>query len=286
MAVNVQFVWAKLAVGLFGSQKAQSTRRDRKIFLLCLRASVAKIAATVFFFNFSRMSDIYNDETYLKNNPGWHEEGALFKTERIIRLLEKNPIALKTVCEVGCGSGEILVQLEKKLPAEVQFTGLDISKDAFDIAKKKETEKIKFFLKDIAAEERTFDLLLVIDVIEHIDNYFQFLDTIVSKSKYTLFHIPLDISVWTLYREKMLIESKNRVGHIHNFTEDFILSILADHGFEMIGKMYTEPVFESGTFKEKFTNGIRKFLYMIHKKFTTKFMGGYSIMVLCKNTGR
>ncbi|MDQ3111571.1 MAG: class I SAM-dependent methyltransferase [Bacteroidota bacterium] len=231
------------------------------------------------------MNDIYNDETYLKNNPGWHEEGAGFKTERIIRLLEKHPISFKTVCEVGCGSGEIVVQLEKRLPPDVSFTGLDISKDAIGIAKKKETGKIKFFLKDIADQETNFDLILVIDVIEHIENYFKFLDTIVSKSNYTIFHIPLDISVWTLYREKMLIESKNRVGHIHNFTEDFILSILADHGFELIGKIYTEPVFESGSFKEKFTNGIRKFIFMINKKFCTKFMGGYSIMIVCKNSG-
>jgi predicted TPR repeat methyltransferase len=229
------------------------------------------------------MSDIYNDETYLKNNPNWHEEGAEFKTGKIISLLERNPIVLKTICEVGCGSGEILVQLEKKLAKDIQFTGLDISKDAIGIAKKKETEKIKFELKDVATETRTFDLILIIDVIEHIDNYFRFLDTIAPKSNYTLFHIPLDISVWTLYREKMLIESKERVGHIHNFTEDFILSILDDHGFELIEKIYTEPVFETSSFKQKIANGIRKFLFMINKKFCTKFMGGYSIMVLCRN---
>lgn len=229
------------------------------------------------------MSDIYNDETYLKNNPGWHEEGAEFKTGKIISLLERNPIALKTICEVGCGSGEILVQLEKKLAKDIQFTGLDISKDAIGIAKKKETGKIKFELKDVATETRTFDLILIIDVIEHIDNYFQFLDTIAPKSHHTVFHIPLDISVWTLYREKMLIESKERVGHIHNFTEDFILSILDDHGFELIEKIYTEPVFETSSFKQKIANGIRKLLFMINKKFCTKFMGGYSIMVLCKN---
>ena len=151
-------------------------------------------------------------------------------------------------------------------------------------AKKKETGKIKFFLKDIADETRFFDLILIIDVIEHIENYFQFLDKVVSKGNYTIFHIPLDISVWTLYREKMLIESKDRVGHIHNFTEDFIISVLDDYGFKLIDKLYTEPVFETSSFKQKFTNGIRKFLFMINKKFTTKFMGGYSVMVLCKNT--
>ncbi|MCX6310258.1 MAG: class I SAM-dependent methyltransferase [Bacteroidetes bacterium] len=230
------------------------------------------------------MNDIYNDETYLKNNPGWHEEGALFKVEKMMKLLERHPIALKTVCEIGCGSGEILVQLAKNLKADSEFVGLDISKDANAIAKKKETGKIKFFLKDIADETRFFDLILIIDVIEHIENYFQFLDKVVSKGNYTIFHIPLDISVWTLYREKMLIESKDRVGHIHNFTEDFIISTLDDHGFKLIDKLYTEPVFETSSFKQKFTNGIRKFLFMINKKFTTKFMGGYSVMVLCKNT--
>ncbi|CAN5858416.1 hypothetical protein BH11BAC7_BH11BAC7_07650 [soil metagenome] len=229
------------------------------------------------------MNDIYNDETYLKNNPTWHEEGALFKTEKIISLLTRHSIPLKTICEIGCGSGEILVQLEKRLPQEIQFTGIDISKDAMAIAKKKETQKIKFELKDIAQETRVFDLLLVIDVIEHIDNYFQFLDTINSKGNYTLFHIPLDMSVWTLYREKMLIESKNRVGHIHNFTEDFILSILADHGFEPVDKLYTEPVFETSSFKQKIANAIRKFLFFFNEKFATKFMGGYSVLVLCKN---
>lgn len=230
------------------------------------------------------MNDIYNDETYLKNNPNWHEEGASFKTEKILKLLANHPTPLKSVCEVGCGSGEILVQLEKKLPGEMEFIGLDISKDAHAIAKKKETDKIKFYLKDIADETRVFDLMLVIDVIEHIENYFQFLDKVVLRSNHTIFHIPLDMSVRTIFREKILIESKDRVGHIHNFTEDFILNMLDDHGFKLIDKIYTEPVFESPTFKQRIGNGIRKTLFLISKKFSSRLMGGYSIMILCKNT--
>ncbi|HET6992826.1 MAG TPA: class I SAM-dependent methyltransferase [Bacteroidia bacterium] len=230
------------------------------------------------------MSDIYNDQTYLSNNPDWHEGGAAIKTKEIIRLLNRHTLSFKTICEVGCGSGEILVELEKNLKGDISYSGFDISKDAMTIAKKKETGKIKFFLKDIADESRFFDLILVIDVIEHIENYFQFLDKIVSRGEYTVFHIPLDMSVWTIYREKVLIESKKRVGHIHNFTEDFIISVLEDHGFKVIDKIYTKPMFESMTVKQRIANGIRKFTYLLNKKFATKFMGGYSIMVLCKNT--
>jgi predicted TPR repeat methyltransferase len=231
------------------------------------------------------MKDIYNDNTYLGNNPNWHEEDASFKAKKILQLLKRNPFAFKTVCEIGCGSGEILVQLSNKLPGTINLFGFDISKDAIGIAKQKETGRIKFELNDIAGqtEKYFFDLLLVIDVIEHVNDYFKFLDDIASIGRYTIFHIPLDICVWTLFREKMLIESKERVGHIHNFTEDFITSILTDHGFKIIDKIYTEPTFERISLKQNFINGIRKILFRINKRFCTKTLGGYSILLFTEN---
>ncbi|MFD1875540.1 hypothetical protein [Hymenobacter bucti] len=73
------------------------------------------------------MPDIYNNATYLANDPTWHEEDAPFKTERILTLLHRNALSLNTVCEVGCGSGQMLVQLAKKLPATTRFTDFNIS---------------------------------------------------------------------------------------------------------------------------------------------------------------
>lgn len=231
------------------------------------------------------MPDIYNDNTYLTNNPGWHEEDAPFKAGKIAALLQRNNIPLNTICEAGCGSGEILVQLAGTLKGVTSMIGYDISAQAINIAKKKETPLLKFEETDIASTHADvfFDLMLVIDVIEHIENYFAFLRGIVHKSRYTIFHIPLDMSMWSLFREKMLIESKKRVGHIHNFTEEFILSILEDNGFTILDKLYTEPTFEVTSAKQKFINSVRKMLFRINKRFCTKTLGGYSIMVLAKN---
>lgn len=231
------------------------------------------------------MKDIYNNNTYLNNNPTWHQEDAPFKVSKIITLLERNHITFQTVSEIGCGSGEILVQLAPKLHNVTNFFGYDISKDAINIAKKKETDKIKFAVKNIASKNENcfYDLLLVIDVVEHIDNYFEFLDEIVSKGQYTIFHIPLDMCMWSLFREQMLIESKKRVGHIHNFTEDFIKDILSDYGFEIIDQIYTPPTFKTLSFKQKVVNIIRKVIFKIDKKFCTKTLGGYSILLLTKN---
>jgi len=231
------------------------------------------------------MSNIYQNNTYLTNNPTWHEEDAPFKIGKILALLEKHPVTFKTVGEIGCGSGEILVQLAKNLPSETRFYGFDISEAAIAIAKQKETESIQFRQEDITVKEanQAFDLLLIIDVIEHIDNYFGFLDSIVAKGRYTLFHIPLDMCMWSLFREQMLIESKNRVGHIHNFTEYFILNILEEKGFKVIDKIYTEPSFEKTSFKQSIVNALRTLLFKIHPRFCTKTIGGYSIMVLTEN---
>jgi len=234
------------------------------------------------------MKDIYNDYTYLKNNPGWHEEDAPFKAVEILKLLKKIEGAFKTVCDIGCGTGEILVQLSKKLAADIRFYGFDISEQAISIAKNKATDRLHFECKNLAQNPEHFyvDVLLVIDVIEHINDYFGFLNAVANKGRYTVFHIPLDISVWSLFREQMLIESKERVGHIHNFTEDFIKSILKDYGYKVLAQSYTEPTFETVSAKQKIVNRIRKLLFRINKRFCTKFIGGYSILLLTENNAR
>lgn len=228
--------------------------------------------------------DIYNNQTYLQNNPTWHEEDARFKADRIEKLLKQHPVIFNRVCEVGCGSGEILVQLSKRFQHVSSWMGYDISADAIAIAQQKSNEKLKFELQDITLAEKSvnFDLMLVIDVIEHLENYFSFLDSISERSRFFIFHIPLDMCVWSLLREQMLIESKQRVGHIHNFTEDFIKSILTDHGFRILHQIYTEPVFKVKSFKQRLISSFRRILYGISPKFCTKTLGGYSIMVLAE----
>lgn len=233
------------------------------------------------------MDDIYNNSTYLLQNPQWHQEDSAFKASFIHSILSSNNISYASVCEVGCGSGEILRQLKKRNNSpSVQYAGFDISKDAINLALKKQEENLKFELKDITVnnDNSFFDVLLVIDVIEHLSDYFSFLKSISKKSKYTVFHIPLDMFVWSLFREQMLIESKERVGHIHNFSEDFILSVLKDNGYKIISKQYTEPDYKSGSFKQSFINAIKKVLFKIAPRFCTKTLGGYSVLVLCENS--
>ena len=231
------------------------------------------------------MRDIYNDQTYLRVNPTWGAEDAPFKAGLILDLLRRQPLELSTVAEVGCGSGEVLAVLARQLPETVTFTGYDVSADALSLAEPKSGPRLQFERRDVVTSgpRRHFDLVLVLDVLEHVENYFALLDAVEAMSRWTIFHIPLDLSVWSLFREQILLESKARVGHIHNFTEAFILDVLKDHGFRVVDKIYTEPSFLEITPKQRFVNAIRKALFAINQRFATKFIGGYSIMVVCEN---
>jgi cyclopropane fatty-acyl-phospholipid synthase-like methyltransferase len=229
--------------------------------------------------------EIYKDGTYLKNNPTWDAEDSTFKANKILKLLSNHKIPLNSICEVGCGSGEILVQLSNNLSSNTKFFGFDISAHAINIAKKKETEQIKFELKDFTdvTLNQQFDLILIMDVIEHVEDYFKFLRALSTKSRYKIFHIPIDMCAWSLFREKMLIESKEKVGHIHVFTEDFIKSVLNDCGYKIIEQIYTEPIYNATSTKQKIIELIRRLLFKINKRFCSKTIGGISIMILTEN---
>ncbi|MEY4892025.1 MAG: hypothetical protein RIQ34_637 [Bacteroidota bacterium] len=233
----------------------------------------------------SLYGEIYKDGTYLKNNPSWDMEDANYKTTHILKLLAKYNINAKSILDIGCGSGRILVELKNKLPLDSNFYGVDISPQAIELAKSINEANINIELRDITINKLSdkYDLTLVIDVIEHVEDYFKIIRELREVSNYTLFHIPLDLCIWSLFREKMLIESKQRVGHIHNFTEDFMKSILTDHGFEIISAIYTEPLNKVKNFKQSIVEFLRKLLFTINPRFCSKTIGGMSLMVLVKN---
>ena len=146
------------------------------------------------------MQTIYQSEVYADLNPTWHEEDSPWKARQVEAILRKNGIAFDKACEVGCGTGEILFNLAKAFPAAC-FHGYEISPHAYQRAKYKETDKVTFALGDFTAEGASdYDLLVIADVIEHVEDYIAFIKALRGKGRYKVFHIPLDLSVQSLLR--------------------------------------------------------------------------------------
>jgi trans-aconitate methyltransferase len=165
----------------------------------------------------ARAGERYFDGAYLAHNPTWHAEHSPTKARWIDDLLKRNRLEPRTIAEIGCGSGEILVELKKRRP-EARFTGFEISPQAFAICSTKQAPGLDFRLDDLLqAPSEPFDLLLAIDVFEHVPDYMGFLKALKGKAEHALFHIPLDLSVQALLRGTSYPILRDHTGHLHYF---------------------------------------------------------------------
>lgn len=229
--------------------------------------------------------NIYTAGEYLKNNPTWHEEDSPWKAEQILKMLARNSIQPASVCEVGCGAGEILNQLYMAMPDNVSFTGYEISPQAHAIAGQKEKERLYFHLQDILeVSDVHFDLLLAIDIFEHIEDYYGFLRGIRDKATYKIFHIPLDISVQRVLLAKPILKRRREVGHIHYFTKETALATLVDTGYEIVDHFYTASTLDlpSSSMVYRLGKLPLRLAAWINQDLTVRVLGGHSLLVLTK----
>jgi 2-polyprenyl-3-methyl-5-hydroxy-6-metoxy-1,4-benzoquinol methylase len=110
--------------------------------------------------------NLYNTKEYLHDvTSKEHQE---FFTE-LIALLINNNIILdgKTLADVGCGVGNLLNHIGRRYSPTEQF-GYDFSQTAIDYAKKRGIHA-NFYVHDIYESlDRSFDLIMCTEVLEHL----------------------------------------------------------------------------------------------------------------------
>jgi predicted TPR repeat methyltransferase len=228
---------------------------------------------------------LYTTGMYLEKNPTWHVEESPWKARQILRMMSRNRIVPKTICEVGCGAGEVFKQLQEQMDRECLFWGYDISPQAFELSESRANERLHFKLADIRQERNAFfDLILIMDVIEHLEDYFSFLREIRQQSHYTIFHIPLDLSVQTTLRRNGLLKVRESYGHIHYFTKELAIQTLKDIGYEVLDFFYTARAIElpAHEIRRNFLKLPRKLLFAIHQDLAAHVLGGWSLLLLAK----
>jgi len=227
---------------------------------------------------------IYTDGTYLRNNPQWHASDSAWKARHIAHLLERNAVEPRTVCEIGCGAGEILVNLREHLPEGTRFTGYDISPNAYAICARKMSTCLDYRLGSVLEQDARFDLALAIDVFEHVEDYFGFLRRLRKKATHKVFHIPLELSALMVGRARPLLEARRAVGHLHHFCRDTALATLEDTGYTVVDHFYTSGRTELDGlgWKTQMLKWPRKALYAVDPDAAARLLGGYSLMVLAR----
>lgn len=226
---------------------------------------------------------IYTDGSYSSLTGGtWHLEDSPFKARWIMQMLTRHPdFTPKTVCEIGCGAGGILAELQKTMPQGTHFTGYEISPQAHALSLQFSNADIRFVLGSAFDDPESYDLALVMDVVEHVEDCFAFLRKTKLKTRMTILHIPLDAHVSAILRGR---NSWDDVGHIHIFTIETALKTLEHSGYRIHDWFLTEGAITAptGNPRTRLANLLRRPLCKLNPKLSARLLGGNSMLVLAE----
>jgi ubiquinone/menaquinone biosynthesis C-methylase UbiE len=119
-----------------------------------------------------------------------HSRQVIKKADRLIDMIDIKQVM--DFLEIGCGSGAVSRLISERYGINV--TGTDIDEDQIKIAKDlgKDIKNVTFLIADAAGlpfSDKSFDAILVINVLHHISNWMDALkemDRVLKKSGYLL----------------------------------------------------------------------------------------------------
>src|SRR6266478_2152888 len=231
--------------------------------------------------------NVFLNGEYLRRVPQWHADDSAWKASGILRMLELSDLSPRSIGEVGCGTGEVLRQLQLKMAPGCVFSGYDIAPQAIELSRTRENDRLHCRLGDIRDirndTNARFDLLLVLDVLEHQENYFSFLRDIKPLAPYKIFHTVLDLSVYSLIQKDGLTKRRRVLEDLHFFTKDTALQALLDENYEILDWFYApRSIYRSSRMAEKIRQLPRALCFTFHKDFAVRLLGGYTLFVLAR----
>lgn len=225
----------------------------------------------------------YVDGTYLHDNPDWHSGDAAWKADQVARLLLDHSLAPQSICDVGCGSGEVLAHLKRSFP-DAKLVGFDVSPQAAQLWKRNnEIERRCGSFHELNTDR--YALLLMLDVFEHVRDPLSFLEATLPAAERFVFHIPLDLSALSVLRRSVLPSVRRSVGHLHFYTKDLALDTLADAGFEILHWRYTGACFSSEikrSLRTMLASLPRRLAFLVSKDLGVRMLGGETLLVLAR----
>ena len=106
----------------------------------------------------------------------------------------------------------------------------------------------------------------MIDVLVHVDDFLKFLRLCKGRAQNTIFHIPLDITVQGVLRNKLMY-TRNSVGQLHYLTKETAIATLVDPGYEIVNFFYAVGSMDlpGKKIKSKLAVVPRKLFYKVDK---------------------
>ncbi|NIQ13241.1 MAG: methyltransferase domain-containing protein, partial [Candidatus Dadabacteria bacterium] len=137
------------------------------------------------------------------------------------------------ILDVGCGEGYTVEEINKRFP-NIIIEGSDLESEVIALAKKN-LSHINFKVEsacDLQRSDKSFDLVTMLEVLEHIENPDDAIEEAkrVSK-KHCIFSVPFEPywRILNVLRLKYLMDLGNTPGHINHWSRFGFERLLKNH---------------------------------------------------------
>ena len=231
--------------------------------------------------------DRYRTGAYADANPDWHDADAPAKAEGLAPWLARLPQVPGRVLDVGCGTGGVLAELERRFGdrwSNTMWEGWDIAGQAIARARERRGPRIRFVCGDALIAAVTADLCLTIDVVEHVVDDEEFLRAVAAKAPWHVLRIPLDLSALDVLRPTRLSTVREQYGHLHLYTRELALERVRRAGLEVVGTAYHRVPVAPTSRAGRWFAPVRRGLEALHPDLAARWLGGVSLVVLARRT--
>ena len=228
----------------------------------------------------SGITSLYTNGSYLEKNPDWHAYRSQWKADHVLTGLNKTKLKPKSLCDIGCGTGLVLAKVAKGLNNLDKVVGFELSPNAPEHPDA--TDIVKFNRTDATKSSEHFDVALMMDVFEHVENYFGFLRDCKHLADNHIFHIPLDATALSVVSSGFE-RQRNTLGHLHYFTRKTALATLIETGYQPVYWHFTASGWD-GPGRNPWTvlNITRRVFNRLNPEMMQRILGGLSLLVVTK----
>jgi len=228
--------------------------------------------------------DRYNDGDYARDNPDWHAMDAPYKARVIVQMMVSSRLQPATILDVGCGRGDVLVEVKRGLDTlgqtDVTYAGWDVSAPA--IARCPSVPRMRWSSGDVLASDAVADLVLCVDTFEHVGDDVAWLRGLRAHGGLFLFRVPLDLSALDIVRPKHLLAARRGFGHRHVYTRELALMVVEEAGFSVLAEEYHVLPLHHPTSRQRITQSARRWLVASGSHRAVRWLGGASLMIIAR----
>jgi SAM-dependent methyltransferase len=178
-------------------------------------------------------NNIYASGEYIRNNPTLDVEDVPWKLSKIIPLA--NAFADQCcstkvkILDVGGGAGLLLKGISDFLGTKkmhVEKYALDLSREMLEMQKKNNADIVLLIensIENTSFRDKEFDLVLMVDVLEHVPDVASALRELRRIAKYVIYKVPIENNLYynglnLLKRGGLRRDILQKVGHVNFFS--------------------------------------------------------------------